>query len=738
LNWYTFWIHREFDMGFYLDGSGQRLHRHFDEDLDREDIEPLRPSPGKSSRTHGGGDVLGIPGKVSLTARLAQRIDRYAGAGHGTTPDEHALEVVRALDSEQSTRHDPAEPFPSHERSSGRILDPDAVRAHRTRALLSDMTAALGLSSDEVTIQVDQTAHQKASTRGARGLMEHGIVYLDPGAYDPESSEGQRLLAHEMAHVAQARLGGDQPSTEAGAYHMAAEAEAEHLARSFAAGRALTRPRNALPAQLTAADNDGDKELQGIKIRTFGIAYKKEGVNLRDKPAPSPASNITKRLPFNTRMFVDSESNDYYFVTTDGGEFGYVSKSHVKINLPEPNAKIYYIESGDTALEISRKHYGGKAEWGRDHRFFVNGLVYVNQGSGQRGIFKPDTAGDWDQTQVREGYMLWVPSLEFMRSLQGKVKSGSITHEAWQSVKSAAQAIAEFLLGGAAFIAGLLHGALESLWDVLVGLKDLAVMAWDVLKSLLTGNVLSDAENLWDDLSKIDWGNLVQGWLDKFEEKWNHDDLLTKWHFRGWVFGYVIAEVVMLVFSGGVIQGIKWAGKSAKAAKVVSKFPRIARMAEAAKESKAAQKLIQNLSKGGSASKSAKAAKAFVEGLLDKPRSIWGKGPDEIAETFRKAGFEAKLEPSTKGSKLSKQVRIDGHKDISNIQVHPGGGRHGGSYYKISTSTRGKIKVVDRKTYKPTPGEKATIIFADTEPSGWLLRAVAANAAAQRAGREAE
>jgi hypothetical protein len=334
--------------------------------------------------------------------------------------------------------------------------------------------------------------------------------------------------------------------------------------------------------------------------------------------------------------------------------------------------------------------------------------------------------------------MLWVPSLEFMRSLQGKVKSGSITHEAWQSVKSAAQAIAEFLLGGAAFIAGLLHGALESLWDILVGLKDLAVMAWDVLKSLLTGNLLSDAKNLWDDLSKIDWGNLVQGWLDKFEEKWNHDDLLTKWHFRGWVFGYVIAEIVMLVFSGGVIQGIKWVGKSAKAAKVVSKFPRIARMAEAAKESKAAQKLIQNLSKGGSASKSAKAAKAFVEGLLDKPRSIWGKGPDEIAETFRKAGFEAKIEPSTKGSKLSKQVRIDGHKDISNIQVHPGGGRHGGSYYKISTSTRGKIKVVDRKTYKPTPGEKATIIFADTEPSGWLLRAVAANAAAQRAGREAE
>jgi hypothetical protein len=45
-----------------------------------------------------------------------------------------------------------------------------------------------------------------------------------------------------------------------------------------------------------------------------------------------------------------------------------------------------------------------------------------------------------------------------------------------------------------------------------------------------------------------------------------------------------------------------------------------------------------------------------------------------------------------------------------NIQVHPGGGMHEGAYYKISTSTVGKIKVVDPKTYKATPGEKAKII----------------------------
>jgi hypothetical protein len=79
------------------------------------------------------------------------------------------------------------------------------------------------------------------------------------------------------------------------------------------------------------------------------------------------------------------------------------------------------------------------------------------------------------------------------------------------------------------------------------------------------------------------------------------------------------------------------------------------------------------------------------------------------------------------------QIRIKGHKEITNIQVHPGGGRHGGSYYKISTSNRGKLKVVDKTTYKPIPGEKATIIYADSAPSGWLLKAMVANSAVHRA-----
>lgn len=341
-----------------------------------------------------------------------------------------------------------------------------------------------------------------------------------------------------------------------------------------------------------------EQGLDGIEIGDYGIAYKAEGVNLRDKPGSRPDSTILSRLPFNTRMYVHSLSDGHYLVGTEDGRFGYVAVSHIKTGLPEPNAKIYHIRQGDTALDISRMHYGGEARWGSDHRFFVNGLVYVNQGPGKRGIDKADPRADWDTTVVRAGYMIWVPSLTFMRSLRGVVGSGSISYEAWQKVKRAVIAVGEFLLGTGAFIVGLLHGALESVWDVLVGLKDLLVLGYDLIKWLI-GLISGDSKGIFDSLKEVNWDELVQGWIDNFQAKWNHDSILKRWHFRGWVIGYVIAEVLMLFFSGGVIQGIKWIGKSAKVAKVVSQIPKIARIGETAKNSKIGQNFSRALNTSG-------------------------------------------------------------------------------------------------------------------------------------------
>ncbi|MGH3774033.1 MAG: hypothetical protein ACRDRW_22025 [Pseudonocardiaceae bacterium] len=107
------------------------------------------------------------------------------------------------------------------------------------------------------------------------------------------------------------------------------------------------------------------------------------------------------------------------------------------------------------------------------------------------------------------------------------------------------------------------------------------------------------------------------------------------------------------------------------------------------------------------------AAVRWVDELSRDPKIIWDPtaSAQEIAKKFEMAGYKVEIQPSTKGSKFSTQIRIQGPGPIQNIQVHPGGGRHGGAYYKISTSTEGVIKIVDRTTYKLIPGEKAKIIF---------------------------
>ena len=114
------------------------------------------------------------------------------------------------------------------------------------------------------------------------------------------------------------------------------------------------------------------------------------------------------------------------------------------------------------------------------------------------------------------------------------------------------------------------------------------------------------------------------------------------------------------------------------------------------------------ISKGGkgNAQSSVNVANDFTK----SPQSIWGRSTDDIVKDFQASGYQVNVRQSTRGSGQATIIEVKGHPEISQIQYHPGGGRHGGSYYKVSTTTQGTIKVVDPGSYKPSPGEKATII----------------------------
>ncbi|WP_223763721.1 peptidoglycan-binding protein [Corallococcus sp. AS-1-6] len=374
----------------------------------------------------------------------------------------------------------------------------------------------------------------------------------------------------------------------------------------------------------------------GRGVYSFGRVSNGDGVNLRAQPHLS--GTFKKKLPFNTHVFVSRElSGDWYFVTLTDGNSGFVYKKYISITPSDPGAVLHRIKKNEGALAIVKQHYKGSAiKWGQDERYYANVLVEANRGSGLRGIYKPTEDATWDKTQTREDYLIWIPSVAFAKTLRGKVGSGSITYDLWQEAKALATNVGNAYLGNLAFSAGLIHGALESVWDLLTGLIDLLELAWKLIYSVLSGEILSDLKGLWDLAASLDLKTLTEAGIKALASRWNAPNLLHREHFRGWLIGYVIVEIVMAVASGGATI-VKWAGKAGKLGKLLAKFPRLVKVAEKAKGlTKPLEEAIQKAKKSGVRS----AVKA-----QGKARGFWSRlQPAKLAQArTRRALLRKKL-----------------------------------------------------------------------------------------------
>jgi hypothetical protein len=86
---------------------------------------------------------------------------------------------------------------------------------------------------------------------------------------------------------------------------------------------------------------------------------------------------------------------------------GYVAGRFVRRGVPEPGAIMHQVASGESAIGIAEKYFKEDAsQWGRDLRFYVNSLVYVNYGEGDstKGIYRGAGNANWAATQVKSGY----------------------------------------------------------------------------------------------------------------------------------------------------------------------------------------------------------------------------------------------------------------------------------------------------------------------------------------------
>jgi hypothetical protein len=606
-----------------------------------------------------------IARRPSRTAVLQRKCACGAQAGaEGTCAECREEDGASSLQRRAADRAEPeAVPQTVYDvlSSPGRPLETD------TRG---DMEQHFGHDFSQVRVHADAQAERSARDVHADAYAVGNDIVFAPGKYAPRSAEGKQLLAHELTHTVQQSSGMAARGVARSAAHALrltppdhpAEREADAAANAVRQGRtvapvrlhdvALSRDENFTPAPASAmalptpappppvplppstqqATDERTKWEAGTEVLKIGIVATDEGVNFR--PVPDTTSTAT-RLPLNTRLLVNRDvGGGWYHVVLDDGRDGYVAKANVSTDLPDADSRLYRIVTDEGALAIVKKFFKNDAtEWGADERFFVNVLVFANEQRGRKGIYKPSPGDDWDATKTTAGSQIWIPSVAFAKTLKGKVSSGSLSYETYRTLADAAYAVGEFLVGGLAFIAGILHGALESVWDTLVGLVELADMVFKLLASLIRGNLLSDAKGFFSTISSIKFDELVAAGLDWLDKKWNDPSLLKRWHFRGWITGYAIAEIIMLFFTGGILTSLKAASKAGKFAEVIAKFPKVVKFIESAKTAAKGAKELEAVKAGV---KALATARDWVVKVLKVPAKVLGDLTTEAIERLKK------------------------------------------------------------------------------------------------------
>jgi len=151
---------------------------------------PAEGGPAKQPQVDSSPAVAGM---LNLQHQVGNRaVQRLLAQRDGGDASGGAIE----LDDEMASRI-------NRERGGGQQMD-SAVQA--------DMGQAMGRDFDGVRVHTSTESDDLNRQLGAKAFTTGKDVFFRQGAYDPASSGGQELIAHELTHVAQqsSGLGGSQ------------------------------------------------------------------------------------------------------------------------------------------------------------------------------------------------------------------------------------------------------------------------------------------------------------------------------------------------------------------------------------------------------------------------------------------------------------------------------------------------------------------------------------------------
>lgn len=200
--------------------------RHHDHDHDDPTVEaapqsrtePLDPSVMKAVAA-GRPDVLGASGMLGLQRVAGNR----AAAGVAEDGRSPVHDVISG---------------------GGAPLDED-VRA--------DMEARMGQDFGDVRVHTGDAADASARSVSAHAYTVGSNIVFQRGGYEPGSSAGQKLLAHELTHVVQQRSGPVDGTPTAGGVSVSDPADRFEVEASANAERVMSQPAPIAPAAAPGA-----------------------------------------------------------------------------------------------------------------------------------------------------------------------------------------------------------------------------------------------------------------------------------------------------------------------------------------------------------------------------------------------------------------------------------------------------------------------------------------------------
>ncbi len=364
-------------------------------------------------------------------------------------------------------------------------------------------------------------------------------------------------------------------------------------------------------------DSRGDTDWSAIigeassPLGEFGRVDAEAGVRLR--PEPHHGADTIEILPFGAYLYAERETDHgWCYVSTSSdpagareaapaGLVGFVERQHIALDLPEPAARLHWVESGEMLKDIAATYYKGEGgfSWGQDARLFVEAIWKANEGR-RSGITREEVelswldrkvrseAGEenqriWQGVQVRADHAIWIPSAAFVKSLkdQGAIDSGSMTHGAWEAAKEVAEEVVDLAKYAAGVPLGVVQGAYESVRDLLVGVVNIAKFVGSFVASLIREGLIDACvelgKNVRDAVKAAP--EILKSLGAWFVENWNNPDAFARGRFHGRVIGYVLVEVLLALISAGAITAAK---VGARFGTLAANFIRAARAVDSA------------------------------------------------------------------------------------------------------------------------------------------------------------